>query len=430
MEKLDRRQRPAVSSFSFREMPPCHVSTLDNGVRLHIIDNGTMPVNRVTIVAGYGAENGEKATDVSAAHLLLPLFAEGTTDKSGAEIAHIIDYEGAMIETPVTELFTCLSLTSLNCATPRLTPLLTDIFRNATIPDEAFRAVRSRSAQRYEIQCGNPATVATRGMVPLVYGPHHPLRHRIDSETIMATEVDMVRHVHASARDKATIDIFAGGKMDKSTVDAITALGLSLRDKKLDSPLPLAVHPFKFAEAQRIAIAMPESLQTAISISIPAIPRSHPDYNNLRLTVMALGGYFGSRLMTNIREEKGLTYGIGASLLGNLDGAYVTISAQCRAGSADTVISEIGNEINTLATEPMGADELSRLRQYAFTQLMSTLDSPFSITDYYRNMLMLGIPEDYFRQQFEAITTLTPQTIMEIAGRYLAPEGMRIVTAG
>lgn len=430
MDKPDRRSRPETGWLAFRDVPPCVEETLDNGVHLHIVDNGTMPANRVSIISGFGTETAARTTSIPAVSLASALITEGTTSRSGAEIAANVDFEGAMVNSRLTEHHSSITVAALNSSLPRLVPVLADIFRNADFPDHAFRAARIRSAQRYNVESTRPAVVAGRLLNRLILGENHPLSAPNDADAIMATSRQIVAQTHRIIRDSASAHIFFGGKADKDTIAALRSLGAGLRPAPPASPLVPEITPPMPEPAGKHYIAMPESLQTAIAIAIPAIPRNHPDYHNLRLTVMALGGYFGSRLMTNIREEKGLTYGIGAYLLGNLDGASVSISAQCPNGTADTVINEICNEIDALATAPMPEDELTRLRRYAMSQLITVLDTPFAIADYYQCHLLYGTPDTYFEDQFRAISNLSPETIMNTAATYLLPQQMRIVTAG
>ena len=430
METLDRTRRPATGWFSYRPLPAQTDSDLGEGVRLHVIDNGTMPVNRICLVMGYGRNAAATASDAEAATLMGELLTEGTATRTGSDIARDVDYEGAFLRAATSESFTTLELVSLNSATGRLLPILADIFHNATFPEEAFTAARARKAQRYEVESTRPPVVASRRLSAIMAGEGHPLSLRRSASSIMAVTRGQVMDQYRRMRDGATIDVYLAGRLDKALTDSVTDFALSLRGSSRHDVFDPVLIPYRAAQPGRRDILMADSMQTAIAAGIPAIGRHHPDYISLRLTVMALGGYFGSRLMKNIREEKGLTYGISAALMGSRDGAYVSIAAQCPAGTGEMVLGEIGREMTALALTDMGAEELTRLRQYAFSQLMGALDSPFSIQDCYRNILMLGTPEDYFRRQFEAITALDAATIRRMAETYLKPSQLRAVTAG
>ena len=163
---------------------------------------------------------------------------------------------------------------------------------------------------------------------------------------------------------------------------------------------------------------------------MPSIPRSHPDYETLRAVVVALGGYFGSRLMTVIREEKGLTYGISAALLGHREGSYITISSQCDNRYTNTVVEEIGKEIARLACEPMSEDELTTLKRYIRSNLAASFDTPFSAMDYFTTQRHVGSPPDYLDRQQRALDRLTPNVIMDFARKYLVEPDKYITIAG
>lgn len=173
-----------------------------------------------------------------------------------------------------------------------------------------------------------------------------------------------------------------------------------------------------------------DALQSAIRVTIPAIPRSHPDYVDLRLAVTALGGYFGSRLNSVIREEKGLTYGIHAAMVGVDDYGYLSISSQADARYVDRVIAEIRSELARMALPDYPADELTRLRRSVLSSLASTLESPFSISEFHETMLTADIPQGYYEAQLRSLDALTPDRLAELSALYLDPARMLIAVAG
>jgi predicted Zn-dependent peptidase len=145
---------------------------------------------------------------------------------------------------------------------------------------------------------------------------------------------------------------------------------------------------------------------------------------------MALGGYFGSRLMSNIREEKGLTYGISASLCGNYEGAYVEIDAQCDASFVEQVVEESRKEIASLWENPPRDEELHRIKLRVWSSLASIADTPFATSDYYITRRIVGTTDSYFQDQMEALKNLTSHRIAEIAKKHLNPDALTVAIAG
>ena len=134
--------------------------------------------------------------------------------------------------------------------------------------------------------------------------------------------------------------------------------------------------------------------------------------------------------MTNIREEKGLTYGISATLMGYIDGAYIQISADTDNRHVERLIEEVRHEIKRMATEPPRGEELERLRQHALSAQAATLDSPLNIIDHYVTAVVSGMPDGYFNARQKTIEALTSGKLAEMAERYLKVDSLRTAIAG
>ena len=165
-------------------------------------------------------------------------------------------------------------------------------------------------------------------------------------------------------------------------------------------------------------------------MGMPLVDRHHPDYPLLHVAAIALGGYFGSRLMMNLREDKGYTYGVNASLLGVHEGSWLRISFECSHEHVDAAIAQVRLELERLVSYPPRGEELERMRRSALVSHLETLASPLEIVAFYRNMLLSNLPVDYFEAKQNAILTVTPEDISRIAAKYLRPEYLRIAVVG
>lgn len=427
----DRPHAPQVHAMAWQPLPDQQVVTTAGGVTMHIVDSGELPANRVSLIWNYGVAQGTVQTGLPGAATMVPqLMMEGTASRTGSQIAEAFDFAGAMTRSRAVDQYTVLDVMGLNDSTPRMLRVMADVYANATIDPRVFDSLLVKAVNQRRLQLTQPMLVAQEAVGTSIAGAAHPYLQPVSPEKMATLTRDDVWQAYRTGTARTGLHIFFGGKLDGAIRDALFGLADALRPQPVSDPYVCPIVPFSPESAGRRHIAMPQSLQTAVAAAIPAVPRQHPDYNSLRLTVMALGGYFGSRLMTNIREEKGLTYGISASLMGTREGAYIYIAAQCAAGTADIVIAEIQNEMRRLADQPMGADELTRLKRYVASQLMSTLDTPLSVLEYYITHLTVGTPDDYFAAQFRAIESLTPDTIQRIAATYLRPDALHIVTAG
>jgi predicted Zn-dependent peptidase len=426
---LDRTIPPKTRPFEHLSIPAEVVEEMPGGITLHLVDNGTLPVNRICVLWNYGNAMGAKDGCATLAGFIPELIREGSKNIDGATLAETIDFNGAWIRSRSGDHHSIIDLISLNHTTPHLLDILADIFCNATLPENAFEAMRVKAVSRRELQLSKVSTLSQEAACQLINGNNHPYLNADTVEQIEAVKYDDVVKAYETGTQRSKINIYVGGRIDSQLLQAVRNFGHSLR-AHLSDPFNFEIVKMAPEAAQWKRIEVPGTLQNSLSASIPTISRDHADYINLRLTIIALGGYFGSRLMSNIREEKGLTYGISASLLGMREGAHAQINAQYATGNSQRVIDEVRHELQVLATQPMPDDELTRLKRFIMSNLASTLDSPFSIVDYYQNQVLVGTPNDYFDAQFKCINSLSAETIMRMASQYLNPDDMRIVTAG
>jgi len=145
---------------------------------------------------------------------------------------------------------------------------------------------------------------------------------------------------------------------------------------------------------------------------------------------MILGGYFGSRLMRTIREEKGYTYGIGAVAGAFHNIGYITIMTDVANAYRDETLSEIRKEIEKLRTEGVSEEEMTLVRNHMMGELARIFDGPFSVADAIRGIIDYETGADYYTRLAETVKTITPARIMDIFNRYFNPGEAWEIIAG
>lgn len=425
MSALDRTKAPAVSTTGDITIKNEIVETLPSGIDLHLIDSGDQDLARLTLLWDGGTLDADRQS--------LPMFVtegmrEGTRHTGGDAIADALDFAGARLSSRVTEHHTGIELTAINRKLPTLLPLMREMilepqFAPSTVALWARNAAGSLATKMAKVSY-HASLAATRA----IKGADHPASYDEIPESILATTPADVQLTHNRFLGSGHLHAYLAGQLAPDTIKAVATFLESMPAPSGKSPITIV--PNSPAAPSRIDINVEGAVQSAIAMVMPTIPRSHPDYIALRLAIIALGGYFSSRLMANIREEKGLTYGISSYLLGTFEGAYMNIGAQCDNSYVEQVIEETKAEITRLWTNPLSADELRRLQLNAWTSLAATTDSPFSIADYYIVRQEVGTDTDYFERQLREINSLTTERIAEVASRHLDPECLTIVTAG
>ncbi len=421
---LDRTIPPPVSPFTDIVLPEERVETLPNGINFHYVDSGEQPISRLDI---YWEGGFLDFGDMAASHILANAIKEQTASYSSERIADMIDFNGARLASRCADHYTSVNLVALNSRLPELMPLLASMATEATFEDRNIGVIARKCSSNQAIKREKVVYRASVEAAMLVQGKHHPASYDILPDDFESVTPETLGLLYGKLR-QARVHVFLGGALGRATVSVVRDF---LSAMPCGSSGFIRVQPFcPEPLSGPVHIEVPESQQSAVVMALPAIDRSNPDYIDLRLAIMALGGYFGSRLMHNIREEKGLTYGISASLLGSREGAYMNITAQCDADGVDRLIDESVKEIRALVTDPPRSDELHRLRQYAWSQLAATTDSSFGIVDHYITHLLVNTPDDYFQAQLRAIDNLSPARIAEVADKYIDAGNLRIVTCG
>ncbi len=221
--------------------------------------------------------------------------------------------------------------------------------------------------------------------------------------------------------------IFISGKITEEVSNLLNKhLGRGLERAAPDYPQLPAYQ----AKPQKLRIAHPDNVQTAVRIGRKLFNRHHPDFNGFFVLSTILGGYFGSRLMTNIREDKGFTYNIFSTLdTMHHDGCFY-IGTEVGNAFLDATLKETYREINRLREELIEEKELGMVRSYLLGNLLTMLDGPFNVMDVVKNTVMEKLPFDSFQSLAHTIKNIQPETLRDLAQRYLDPDDLWEVVVG
>lgn len=406
-------------------LPECQTEVLDNGLTLCTLSGGDQDIARLSLIMPGGPTD---CLDACTATFAAEMLREGNSLHTSEQIADLLDFNGAWLVSSASGHHTALRLSAL---TTKFTALLPDFVNCIVSPafDPApFEVIKLKGAARQRLNLSRVSSLAAADNRRLMCGPGHPESKVPAPEAIEEMELGPVRDFHYGRVDASTMYAFLAGKLNVALIDEVRkALSAIPRG---EGRSPIKIEPFAALPPQTSTISRPDSLQSAVTLAVPAVNRSHPDYNGLRMAVTALGGYFGSRLMSNIREDKGYTYGISAALMGSLDGAFVSISAQCDNRYTTALVAEVRNELKAMVSRPLSDDELERLRFNVASDLASTLDSPLSVMDYHELRLTVGIPADYFEVRQSLLSQIQAADICHLSEKYLNPDQLRISIAG
>lgn len=426
MLEPDRTKRPEIFQPVPVDLPQLRNVTLDNGVPLRIYDRPDMEMVGITVSNLGGVA---EAINPQSAIIAAEMRSYGSENKTGEQIADALELNGAFLKSYSTAHHTSSTILTISDKVRSVIPIAAEAIMNSIFPERETEIIAARKAEECEIAQTTEMFKVSARTIELLSGENHPLAHTPVSSDFRAVNRNDILSFYKTTQHPANQTIHAYGRITPAIEDEINRAFGSIKDR--EPILNLNVVPFTPAKADFYEhIKVENSVQTALDVSIPTISRSHPDYLALRLAVMALGGYFGSRLQQNIREDKGLTYGISAALLGRQEGAAISVRTSCNTEFLNKVREEIFLEMRKLSTQPMSDEEINRLKLAEIGSLMDITDSPESIIGFHRTIYTESLPEYYFGQRIAAVNSIDAETIMRVSAAYILPEKAITVSAG
>lgn len=420
----NRAKAPKIKTITNIPMPEVQQLKLDNGIPVYVVNMGTQEVLKVEVIfqGGRPYERTKLASRATSA-----LLREGTQNYNSAELAEKLDYYGSSLAIPYHTDTASLSLLSLSKHFDKVLPLLGEVIKTPTFPEHELQAFTQRSIQHLQVDLSKNDVVAYREITELFFGPEHPYGYNSTAETYtQLTRDDLLEH-HGRLFTADNCMVIISGKVTKDVLDQLNEqLGHGI--PKGEIPLPSLI--LQESVPQRQVISKPDSLQSAIRIGFRTFNRHHPDFFDLSILNVILGGYFGSRLMTNIREEKGYTYNIYSTLDAmQYDGCFYIGTEVGNEFVSDT-LTQIYLEMQRLREELVDEDELEMMRNYLLGNYLTMIDGPFNVAELVRLLVTENLPFTELQNSVDRTLAITEEDIQSMAQKYLIPEKMSEVIVG
>lgn len=261
-----------------------------------------------------------------------------------------------------------------------------------------------------------------------VFGSTHPYGRIITEGDFERISRELLIDFHEKYYVPENMAIIVSGKIHERTTTLLNKFFGDLRSQKIYIEDP--GNKLRVSRKKRVHVPRPGAVQSAIRIGSVTINKRDPDYPGLKILDSLLGGYFGSRLMKNIREEKGYTYGIG-SYVTSLDlSGYKVITTEVAINNTQKVKDEIYKEIGLLQSLPVKKEELTIVKNYMLGQMVRMFDGPFASAESFKSVWEFGLDFKYYQRLYEKIITIGPDEISELASTYYKIEDLYEITAG
>lgn len=400
------------------ELKPYTYFELKNGVPVYAINAGAQEVFQIEFVFYAGNQFENKNNIAASANFLLK---NGTTNRSAFQINEDFEYYGAYCNRACYNETAVISLHSLTKHASQLFPVVRDMISNSTMPPEELEIFKQNAVQRLKVNLQKAEFVADRLINSYLYGEQHPYGKFSHIEDIQNIEIEDVRKFYNQYYKNGSCVIFIAGILPE---DIQEKLNESFGDLSLSKPnFVVPSVPVKPADERKYRVQNDEQgVQGAIRIASSFPNRHHPDFKSVMVLNTVFGGFFGSRLMSNIREDKGYTYGIYSYLQNHIADSAWLIATEAGKDVSEATVEEVYKEMLTLQKEVIKEEELLLVKNYMLGSILGDLDGPFHIIGRWKNIILNNVDENYFNDSIKVIKQISGEELQVLAKKYLQPE--------
>ncbi|HEX2535329.1 MAG TPA: pitrilysin family protein, partial [Chitinophagaceae bacterium] len=398
------------------KLKPYEKAVLDNGIEVYAINAGAEDVIMVDCVFYAGNWFEKRNLIGSSTNFLLK---NGTRRKSAFEINEHFEFYGSYLNRNCYNETATLTLHTLAKHLPALLPVVKEILTESVFPEDEIATYKQNMKQRLNVNLKKSDFVAGRLIDTYLFGEEHPYGRFTKHEDFDALTQEELRAFYNDYYLNGMVIVFVAGKLPP---DLFSLLNQHLGDLG-NRPVAMADIPAMPAAEKRYRVQNDAAgVQGSIRMGIPFPNRHHPDFIKVQVLNNLFGGFFGSRLMSNIREEKGYTYGIYSYLQNHIQQSAWVISTEAGRDVCEATISEVYKEMKELREEPVDAEELLLVQNYMIGSILGDLDGPFQIINRWKNIILNGLDGSYFYDQINTIKNSTPEELQALAQKYLKDE--------
>ncbi len=419
-----RKTPPPIFEVTSLTLPLPSVSKLDNGIPVYQTRLGTQEIMKLDIVILSGRPEEHKRLTSRATSRQL---REGTASFNSAQIAQQLDFWAGTLKMPVGLDTSNIKLYCMTKHFPKLLPLFAEIIQQPTFPQQELDTFVDNNIQNLTVELTKNDVIAYRTITELAYGADTPYGYNSMPDDYRALTSEDLKQFHRNHYTSDNMMIFLSGYFDDSVLTLLNQYLGQQKTVAVKENAPLSITGLK---PEKIRVDNPDTLQAAIRIGRRIGNRKHPDFNGFFVLNTILGGYFGSRLMRNIREKKGFTYNIGSASDTLHRDSFFYISSEIGNEFVDKALVEVYKEMAILQNDLIEDEELAMVRNYLMGNFLNMVDGPFAINDIIRTYTIEDMPLNAFSQFVDTIRTITPTELRDLAQKYLKKEDMFEVVVG
>lgn len=412
MQSPNRKRSPRAKAIKSIHLPAYQLIHLDNGIPVYIVNMGKQDILKVEAIFRAGRPFEQKPLASWATTCVL---SEGSTKRTAAEIAESIDFYGGTVGNPFNLDLSNIVLYGMTKHIQSLLPVFSEFIQTPAFAQSELDLFIDNNKQRLLVELTKNEVVTYRKLTELIFGEKHPYGYNSMPETFTdLRREDLIAH-HAACFTAENCTFFVSGKCDDAVIQTLNREFGTWNTKGKPKPILPPTNP---NPPHKLRIEMGNSPQTSICVGRKLFNRKHPDYQEMYILNAILGGYFGSRLMSSVREDKGFTYNIYSSVETNLHDGSFYISTEVGNEYVDDTLEQIYEEMEDLQNDLVGKSELKMVQNYLLGNVLSWIDGAFNASDLIRTMVVEEIPMQDFDKVADMIRGVTPERLRDLAQKY------------
>ena len=416
---IDRTSAPLIKDaieFDLK-LKPYQKMVLNNGVEVYTINAGEQELLQLEIVF-YAGNSYEANKGVALATNFM--LKNGTSTKTAFQINEHFEYYGAYCNRSCYNETAVLSLHTLNKHLNVLLPVMREMITDANFPESELDIFKQNSQQKLQVNLKKCDFVANRLIDAYLFGEDHPYGKYLSAENYQALSTDQLKAHFQQYYVNGRAVIFVAGKLPADLFEQLNRQFGDLAITKNGQSLPAQQLIPAVQKKQHISNDS-NGVQAAIRIARPFPNRHHPDFMNVMVLNTLFGGFFGSRLMSNIREDKGYTYGIHSYVQNHIQESAWMISTEAGKDVSEATVTEVYKEMDLLRNTLIDEEELLLVRNYMIGSILGDLDGPFQIIGRWKNIILNDLDEHYFYDSIKVIKSISAEELKALAEKYLKP---------
>ena len=404
---------PEIKPIQQVQLPQIDHFTLPNGIPVYLLGGSSQEVIKLELVIAAGRPYEAIRT---ASRTISSLLKEGTANRTGEQIANELEFHGITFSTSSDIDHIKISTYTLSRYFDRAIDIVSDVLMNCIFPQEELDQFKSNMKQRLEIDLMKNDVLAYRALTESLYGKDHPYGYNSTIENYTALSRDQLLQEYGQTIGANRCKLFLSGNITKEVVSQLekALLPFNIRSdrdmKNLISDIPAQ---------EKITLDSPNPYQSAIRYGRRLFSRQHKDYAGVSVLSTLLGGYFGSRLMSNIREDKGYTYNIYAGIDTMVHDGYFYISTEVGQEYLDDTKVQIRHELDLLKQDLVPKDELRMVKNYIAGNYLNMMDGPLKSSRVVRNIICSNMDLTEFDRIIKKTLAISAEEIRDLAIKYL-----------